>query len=233
MSSQESLVTAWLQTPTGTLFADAEREFVSTELGRLFGGQFLQLGLWGDPEAFLPVPGTARRALCHDHSGPGVSFLGRAEHLPVAGHSVDALLLPHTLEMTQYPHEVLRQAERALCAGGRIVILGFNPISPLGLRRLLSPSAYPPGLRQLVSERRLRDWMNLLAFDVTLSRHYFPYSHAGQNLRERLRRVQLSYGAYMLIAVKRMYAVTPTRLRWRTPAKVGAGLIEPSTRNSG
>ncbi len=233
MISDDTPIRRWLQTPSGALFASAEREFVRTELGRLFGGQFLQLGLWGEPDAFLAVPGTARRALCHDRNEPGVSFVGRAEHLPVAGHAVDALLLPHTLEMTQYPHEVLRQAERALCAGGRIVILGFNPFSPLGFRRLMSPGGYPPGLRQLVSERRLRDWMNLLAFDVTLSRHYFPYSHAGENLRERMRRVQLSYGAYMLIAVKRMYAVTPTRLRWRAPAKVGSGLIEPSTRNSG
>ncbi len=233
MSPEDTPIARWLQTPSGALFAAAERESVCTELGRLFGGQFLQLGLWGEPEAFLPVPGTARRALCHEQDGRGVSFVGRPERLPVAGHAVDALLLPHTLEMTRYPHEVLRESERVLSAGGRIVVLGFNPLSPLGTRRLLARGGYPPGLRQLVSERRLRDWMRLLGFDVTLSRHYFPHHEAGDSMRERLRRLQLYRSAYMIIAIKRVYAVTPTRLRWRAPAKVAAGIVEPSTRNPG
>ena len=233
MDGPDSPIARWLRSPAGAVFAAAERESAGTELGRLFGGQFLQLGLWGEPEAFLPVPGTARRALCHEQDGPGVSFVGRPERLPVSGHSVDALLLPHTLEMTRYPHEVLREAERVLSAGGRIVVLGFNPLSPLGLRRLLSRGGYPPGLRQLVSERRLRDWMTLLGFDITLARHYFPHHQADNKLRDRMRRMQLYHGAYMIIAIKRMYAVTPTRMRWRAPAKVSPGIVEPSTRNQG
>jgi len=222
----------WLSTPAGVSFVNAEKQATATELGRLFGAQFLQIGLWGDPDAFLHVPGTARRALCDPEDGEGVDFIARPERLPVTGHSVDALLLPHTLELTRYPHEVLRESERVLTAGGRIILLGFNPFSVIGLRRLVSRGGYPPGLGQMVTERRLRDWLRLLGFDVTLSRRYFTGLSSGGSVSERLRRLPQAYGAYMVIAIKRLYAVTPTRLRWRNPAKVPVGLIEPSTRNS-
>ena len=47
----------------------------------------------------------------------------------------------------------------------------------------------------------------------------------------RLRRLPISWGAYMVVAVKRMRVITPLRQLWKAPAKVRGGLAEPTTRN--
>jgi SAM-dependent methyltransferase len=232
MSPSHDTVRQWLASPVGQSFQQAEREAVSTELGRMFGAQFLQVGAWGDPEGFLAYPATARRATCDGEAGPGVGFAARPERLPVSGQTVDGLLLPHTIELSRHPHEVLREAERVLVGGGRIIVLGFNPVSILGIRRLLTRGGFPPGLNQTVSQRRLKDWLSLLGFDVTVSRRYFSAVSGGDSIRDRLRQLPFSHGAYMLVAIKRVHIVTPLRKLWRNPAKVPAGrLVEPSTRN--
>lgn len=233
MPADQTSIGDWLSTPAGRDFENAEREAAATELGRMFGAQFLQVGAWGTPDGFLGYPGTARRAVCDVRQGRGAGFVARPENLPVSSQTVDGLLLPHTLELTRYPHEVLREAERILTGGGRIMVLGFNPVSVFGLRRILSRRAFPPGLNQLVRERRLRDWLSLLGFDVTVSRRYFPALSGGGAARDRFRNLPFSYAAYLVVAVKRVHVVTPLRKLWRSPAKVAGarGLIEPSTRN--
>ncbi len=50
--------------------------------------------------------------------------------------SIDLVFLPHTLEFSADPHQVLRETERVLIPEGRVIILGFNPLSSLGLWRL-------------------------------------------------------------------------------------------------
>jgi SAM-dependent methyltransferase len=221
----------WLASHAGTAFREAEAQAVKTELGRLFGAHFLQVGRWGPPDAFLGMPAMARRALCDSEPGPGVAFVARAERLPIPKRSLDGLLLAHTIERSRYPHEVLREAERVLRGGGRMVLLGFNPVSVLGMRRLVAGGGYPPGLEQLVGTRRLRDWLSLLGFDVTVANRYYAAWPGGNGLGERLRQLPFTWGAYMLVAVKRVYNVRPLRSRWRAPAKVASGLVEPSTRN--
>lgn len=231
MADQRQNIQEWLATQPGRTFLHAEKEAVSAELARMFGGQFLQVGRWGSPETFLPLPGTAYRALCDAHAVDGVGFVARPERLPVSPHTVDALLLPHTVEQSQDPHEVLREAERVLVGGGRLMVLGFSPFSLLGLRRLLTRGGTPPGLNHLVTARRMRDWLSLLGFDVTIARHYFPAFAGGATVGKILRSLRFTYGAYMVVGVKRVYTVTPLKRRWRAPAKVTAGLVEPSTRN--
>ena len=90
--------------------------------------------------------------------------------LPFASDSIDAILLPHTLELVEDPYAVLREAERVLCAEGCLLICGFNPWSGWGARRLFGQffrrPAFPPQTRRLLAERRLRDWMALLDFEV-------------------------------------------------------------------
>jgi SAM-dependent methyltransferase len=231
MQPELSELDHWLASHAGAAFREAESQAVKTELGRFFGAHFLQVGRWGPPDAFLGLPAMARRAMCDCEPGPGVDFVAQPERLPIPKRCIDGLLLAHTIERSRYPHEVLREAERVLRGGGRLMLLGFNPVSALGLRRLLTGGNYPPGLEQFVSVRRLRDWLSLLGFDVTVADRYYAAFPAGNDLGQRLRRLPLSWGAYVLVAVKRVYNVRPLRSRWRAPAKVASGLVEPSTRN--
>lgn len=210
----------------------AEQAVAAEPLRRVFGCQLLQIGAWGSAEELLSMAGTVRRAACAPAGGPGIGFVAEDWQLPVASHSVDAVLLPHTLERSSEPHQLLRECERILAGGGRLIMLGFNPWSLLGLRRLVARGPWPPGTQHVYSERRLRDWLSLLNFDVTSVERYFPaYPESAGRLRHTARGLPGYYGGYLLVAVKRVHAVTPMRRLWKRPERVPAGLAEPTTRS--
>jgi SAM-dependent methyltransferase len=107
--------------------------------------------------------------------------------LPFDSQSLDLVVLPHTLELTNDPHLALREVERVLVPEGRAVIVGFNPASLWGLRkslgglrrRLLPRTAgelFMPNEGELFGYRRLRDWLRLLSFEVEAGRFgcYLP-----------------------------------------------------------
>jgi SAM-dependent methyltransferase len=223
---------AWLDTPTGLRLRRAEQSAAKDALRRVFGAQFLQVGLWGESDEFTPLTGTARRAVCARREAAGVSFVAEDWQLPVSAHAIDAILLPHTLERSRDPHQLLRECERVMTGGGRLILLGFNPWSFVGLRRLLGRGAWPPGIEQVYSERRLRDWLSLLNFDVTDVRRYFPLlADQESQLRRPGPAIPGYFGAYVLTAVKRVHVVTPLKTLWRRPAAVGGRLVEPTTRS--
>jgi SAM-dependent methyltransferase len=222
----------WLESPMGVRLRADEQAVAAEPLRRVFGCQLLQIGAWGKAETFIALAGTARRAVCDVRHAPGVGFLAEDWQLPVASHSVDAVLLPHTLERSRDPHQLLRECERVLTGGGRLIVLGFNPWSFAGLRRLLSRGAWPPQIEQFYSERRLRDWLSLLNFDVTGVQRYFPaLAESEGRLQHRARRLPGYYGGYLLVAVKRVHAVTPLRQLWKRSVRVPTGLAEPTTRS--
>lgn len=222
----------WLESPTGLRLRAAEQAAAAEPLRRVFGSQLLQIGAWGRAEEFVGLAGTVRRAVCAEANAPGVSFVAEDWQLPVASHSVDAVLLPHTHERSSEPHQLLRECERVLTGGGRLIMLGFNPWSIAGLRRLLSRGAWPPQIDHIYSERRLRDWLSLLNFDVTSVQRYFPaFAEAEGRLKHRARRLPGYYGGHLLVAVKRVHVVTPLRRLWTRPERSPAGLAEPTTRS--
>jgi SAM-dependent methyltransferase len=101
--------------------------------------------------------------------------------LPFDSHSLDLVVLPHALELARDPHLALREVERVLVPEGRVVIVGFNPNSLWGLRqqlgrwrRLLGAGArrppFMPSTGEFMRYRRLRDWLQLLSFEVEAGR---------------------------------------------------------------
>ena len=96
------------------------------------------------------------------HRGPKwIEVAAPLDTLPFRSDSIDAIFLPHTLELVQDPYAVLREAERILTAEGCLMICGFNPFSGWGARRalgrLFGRPAFPPRTQRMLSERRLRD----------------------------------------------------------------------------
>jgi SAM-dependent methyltransferase len=158
--------------------------------------------------------------------------------LPVAGGAVDAVVLPHSLELAPDPYAVVREADRVLVGEGQLLVLGFRPFSPWGLRAAATPAGYPPGLRRLLSEWRLRDWLVLLGYEIVTSRRYLyrlplePGGAAddpGPSLRRRGLFNPLPASAYLLKARKRLYTATPIRPRaLRERLRVIGGLAEPT-----
>ncbi len=230
----------WLQTALGEALLRLESRLVEEAMDGIFGEQCLQLGLWGENRTFLRFTRTQRCALIADSAFGQPSAVAELHRLPLETDSIDAVLLPHTLDYSDRPHAILREVDRVLRPDGRLMLLGFKPGGLWGLRRLIPGAGMPPGADHLISDRRLRDWLQLLDMRIQSStRYFFRWPLPGNKARgaskwERRGQVwwpELS-ACYMLTAQKRVGTLTPVRPLWRRKPKVVAGLAEPSTRVS-
>ena len=241
--TQAQQVHAWLRSPLGARVYTLERRLVSEALAQVFGWQLLQVGLWGDDDGLISDARTQRKTVLAwhgDRAQHGDKLIrSRTDALAIASDAADAVLLPHTLEYESDPHEILREVGRVLAGEGHLIVLGFRPFSFWGVRHMFARDGFPPGLDRLIGERRLRDWLKLLGFEIVDARRYLftppwgapdPMSHtflerSGESL------LPMFAGGYLIKARKRVYTLTPIRPRWRLRAKVVGGLIEPTTRN--
>ncbi len=231
----------WLETPLGAAVLARESALLHDALGDVFGFELLQVGSWGPAGRLVAGARTQHRCwIAPDAHGPG-AIRAELHHLPIASASVEAVLLPHTLEYAPNPHELLREVERVMVGEGHVLVCGFNPRGPWGVRHLVSRHRFPPPAVRLMSETRVRDWLRLLGFEVVHAQRYFfapPWSQAlpGRSRGWLERRGPVLApplaGAYLLKARKRLPTLTPIRpVRSRRPVVVVAA-PEPTSRNA-
>ncbi len=231
-SSGDKAVAEWFEEPLGARVLREERVLARAAFEDVFGFEFLQMGAWGGEGHLLSAARTQHTTLVAPEAGAiGATLCAPLTTLPFAADSIDAIVLPHTLELVEDPYAVLREAERVLCAEGCMLICRFNPWSGCGARRLLGRGLrrpnFPPQTRRLLSERRLRDWMALLDFEVDQVYGYLGLLPlAGRAPREpesqpeyRPRRAWAA-GAYLLKARKRVHTMTLLRPRRRVRPRV-------------
>lgn len=237
-----SAVARWLQSPLGEALLQREERVVEEALDGIFGEQCLLLGAWGEPRSFLKFARTQR---CSTIADPDTvtgeetpDAWGRLHCLPVATDSIDVVVLPHVLEFSDRPHAILREVQRVLRSDGHLVILGFKPGGIWGLRRLVPGAGLPPAVENLISERRLTDWLQLLDMRLHRQLRYFfrwPMSGnrslASSDWERRGQRWWPELAAcYMLTAQKRLLALTPVKRPWLARPKVVGSLVKPTTR---
>lgn len=241
-----AVLNRWYKTPLGRHVAAAETLCLERLVTDAFGHFLVQVGCGGQFGPVLAASRIRHRIVlgetCGDR-GNGVQVCALPLSLPIASASIDAVLLPHTLDFSADPHGVLREVDRVLIPDGRLTLFGFNPFSTWGLLR-----AWPRRRRRVpwcggqITPMRLADWLRLLGFQVT----------ARQTLvfRPPLRRAYLSQldwlellggrywplfgGIYMIHAVKRTRALTPLRPSWSARAPILPGrAVEPTARERG
>ncbi|MGI9291334.1 MAG: class I SAM-dependent methyltransferase [Gammaproteobacteria bacterium] len=221
----------WLQTVLGRSLLAQEQAATTAVLERVFGDQLLQIGSWGESDTFLSSARTQFSALLAEQPGAGVSGVVMPQQLPILTDSVDAVLLPHTLELAEEPHSVLREVDRILRPDGKLIVLGFNPVSWFGLRNALAAAGYPPGLQRQIRSRRLQDWLQLLNLKVESLTGCYASASAGRMVN-LLRRWNWCASVYILVASKESIPMTVIRPRLRRRARLVEGLVNPTTRNA-
>jgi len=231
---------AWWRSPLGHAVVAAESELLGEALDDVFGWEFLQIGAWGAARELLAGARTRRQTVVAPGTlAAGADIIGRPAQLPLVSDSVDAVLLPHTLEFAADPYAIVREVDRVLTGEGQLLVLGFRPLSLWGLRARSARRGFPPGLRRVLSERRVREWLVLLGYEVVATRRYLygnPWraSREAQETHARLLRRGLlnpfPAGAYLLKARKRVYTLTPVRPRFKEKPAVLGGLVKPTTR---
>jgi len=232
----------WLATAQGRYIMAWEKEKVDALIADQFGYNALQLGL---PQyAFLAKNRIPLRQIAGE-SGD-VDVICDLRELPFATNSVDLVVMPHILEFHDDPHQILREVERVLIAEGQLVITGFNPISLWGLRRRLHRGAAEFPLNgDYISVLRLKDWLQLLSFEV--DRGIFgcyapPCAHDRWLKRWHFleaagdRWWTFAGGVYMLRAVKRVRGMRLIVPRWKEkplPAKALGAVTQKEIEDRG
>jgi len=218
---------SWYAHRLGQWLLETERHELEAVLPNLFGYHLLQVGCLSDDD-IVCCSRILHRVVVDvdaDEITDVFGLYGRPDALPIESDSVDVVLLPHTLEFENDPHQVLREVDRVLVPEGHVVILGFNPWSIWGLWWTLRlHRGGPPWCGRFRGTIRIKDWLALLGFDTVLSQGYFfrpPFHHTGIMKRlgfmERIGRRWGSFfgGAYLLVAKKRVATITPIKPRWR------------------
>jgi SAM-dependent methyltransferase len=241
IADRDAALRAWWSGALGRALLAAESELLAAALEDVFGWELLQIGAWGPGRELLGGSRTRHQSLLSVPTlGDAADILARPSQLPVMSDCIDAALLPHTLEFASDPYAILREVDRVLVGEGQLLLLGFRPWSLWGLRARWSRSGFPPGMRRLLSERLVREWLVLLGYEVVAEERYLylgPWSRglaAGEGTG-RMLRAGLTYplpaGAYLLKARKRIYTGTPIRPRVREKAAVLGALVKPTTRS--
>jgi SAM-dependent methyltransferase len=227
----------WFEGPLGARVLREEAALAPLALENVFGFELLQVGAWGPTQHLLDGARTQHTTLVAPEVAAGVTLCAPLDTLPFRSDSIDAIFLPHTLELVEDPYAVLREAERVLTGEGCLMICGFNPFSGWGVRRMFARHfgrpAFPPRTQRMISERRLRDWVALLGFDVDSVYGYLGLLplKGRANARHEVRvRPALTAGAYLLKARKHVPTLTAIRPRRRSRPRVLVGAAEPTSK---
>ncbi len=210
----------WLQSPLGSYLLGQEQAYLDEAVADIFGFHALQLGL--PQQNFLRASRIAHKLIISPEQG--THLRANFDALPVESQSIDLLILPHVLEFTDNPHQILREVDRVMMPEGRVMIIGFNPWSLWGAKRAMTYGERDyPWRGHYVSLVRMKDWLALLGFDVTAGRLgcYVPPCKS-QKWLERFTFMEragdrwwgIAGGVYMLQAIKRvqgMRLITPSR----------------------
>ncbi|MBL8521012.1 MAG: methyltransferase domain-containing protein [Betaproteobacteria bacterium] len=155
----------WFATPLGAYVLAREQAWIDRVVPNLFGYHAVQVGL---PGIDLLRESRIVNRVCVDPAA-GASVRAAWHELPFDAQSVDLCVLPHTLEFCgdpqEMPHAILREVDRIMRPEGRILIIGFNPWSLFGLKRL-SAAREVPWSGDFVSLVRMKDWLQLLGFET-------------------------------------------------------------------
>lgn len=239
----EALV-EWYKQPLGQRLLESEQRLLDDVLPQLFGYHLIQLGSPTDNDLLRNSRIHHRSIVDECPASPRVTCCAAVDALPIDSDSVDVVVMPHTLEYANNPHQVLREVDRILIPEGHAVIMGFNPWSLWGAWRLAAKFGDNlPWNGHFRSVARIKDWCKLLGFDTLSCHHYFyrpPInSNSVMSKLQFMDRVGDKWqppfaAAYLLLTKKRESMLTPIRSPW--PARqqlIGTkGLARPAARDN-
>lgn len=234
----------WYETPLGRYIYAAEAEWLAEHLKQCFGYYLLQLGGSHSLKALHPSP-IRHHIWCipaHHNDNHETTICCDFEQLPLAPQSIDAFVLPHTLELWSDPKAIIDAAAGALIPEGTMLILGFNPVgifSPAKQLLAWRHHSLPWGLKwQRIG--RVRSWLEEADCEVeSIKTFLFSFSPTilgnvrNQRLLEALGQSVCPTwgGVYLILARKHMVRLTPLKLKWSERALVNKEPILPMQNN--
>ncbi len=246
--------TEWSQTSLGQSLLKAEQNALGKFLPSLKGEIAVQYGYAGtspmletseiDHKFFLQVrqgQGQSGQSMSADQLADIQPLYVEPDSvLPLSSESVDLCLLPHMLDYSADPHQLLRESKEILVSGGHLVVLGFNSYSLWGGRKYFSQKKAPWNKHKF-SVYRVREWLSLLDFHISGGMMFY-YSPPIQNQSLRERFIFLEHAGdrwwpmlgsvYLLIAQKRDPGMTVIDFKKNIRKSSFLNVAEPVAKNT-
>lgn len=165
----------------------------------IFGYYALELGALVGTTSLLSQSRISTKLSLSPQAHVNPDIIAAPDQLPLDFQSLDLVVAAHVLDESVQPHQVLRELERVLMPEGHCILIGFNPISWRGvLQRLPWKPKAATHYRHVL---RVKDWLNVLGFEVlaiyTLKAKRHDNSNVKKTLWQRLKsgwqRVEQTY----------------------------------------
>jgi SAM-dependent methyltransferase len=218
----------WLKSPLGSTLLKAEKNTLEGMINRRFGYHLLQMSC-ADIVIHEDSPIGHKICLTPTEHSTMSALVAKANTLPLASESIDMVLLHHVLDFSSDPHQLLREANRVLIAGGDLLIVGFNPFSTWGIRHKIGRRKQKsPWQASLLTSFRLCDWLKLLDFQIDQV-HYGMYVMPINQLKlikyssllgKFAQRLNWPTGAFYIISARKQRTpLMPIREPWKAIAR--------------
>ncbi|UZE97882.1 class I SAM-dependent methyltransferase [Alkalimarinus alittae] len=222
---------AWFQSSLGRVLLSDQRRKIDGVIGRMFGYHQLEMLV----SHRFPMGNSS--SLGHkivtvpewQSDMPENTLVAEPHELGLCHDSIDLAILHHTLDYTVSPHQALREASRVVKSSGHLLIIGFNPMSMWGVRKLVSRKKAAPWNGRFTSGHRVEDWLKLLDFEITSADHHFLRPPV-QNYRllerfafaDKFDNGKFPMGAYyMILAKKQVGCSISAKPKWKETNVIG------------
>tara|TARA_R110000737_G_scaffold166321_2_gene193489 strand:- start:519 stop:1280 length:762 start_codon:yes stop_codon:yes gene_type:complete len=214
---------SWQELPNGGLILSHINQTLAPWWLKFFGYHLLKIGALSGEIDSSQSPIKHQLTLTNELDTGNI--IAEIDDLPLQKHSIDVCVLAHALEFSLDPHHVVREANRVLIPNGYLVITGFNPFSLVGFNKFIPHRRkQTPWNERLFSPMRVKDWLNLMGFEIQLDQRLLHSSLSRQKTPNVLStywhkiaaRYFPSFGSvYVIVAKKRVLPLTPIKAKWQ------------------
>lgn len=224
----------WFDSAAGRYVLEREQEWFDARCADIFGFKAMQIG-----QCHVDFLRANRMPFRFSTSVTDGHMRSRPEELPLASQSIDLIVLPHALEFSPNPQQLMREIERVLRPEGRLLLAGFNPFSLWGFKRAVGSRQSYPWTGRFLHLNRIKDWLSLMGFELLSGRmicYAPPVDDAAWLRRFRFMEAAgdrwwaLGGGIYLLDAVKRVRGMRLITPRWDENWLGKPILVPPSNR---
>ncbi len=222
----------WQDLPNGPWLQEAIEDKLATWWPKVFGYHLLSLGPLSASLEKPNLPIGREFSMCQQGEA---SFNGRYCSIPLQNGVIDGVVCNLLLDFEPDPYRVLREIDRVLISGGYLFIVGFNPLSPAFIGKMLPKYQEKlPWCGRFFTPARVKDWLGLLGYQL-VGDERLVYHHLISDIRDEtiwqqaLQAWLPSCGSvYLLVARKLESPLTPIidkqtirQPNWSTASTVG------------
>ena len=207
---------SWDQLPNGEYLRQIVEKSLAPWGPRIFGYHLIKLGALS---AAVDIDDcTINHQVNLSLNEEVAHIIGKLGQLPLQSASVDTVFASFLLEFNANPYLVLREIDRVLVCGGHLILVGFNPLSPGFIGKILPKYQKElPWCGHFYLPSRIKDWLALLAYKVLDDKRILHHSMIGDlNKGAFIQRGLASWlpgsgSIYIIVAKKLASPLTPIR----------------------